>query len=80
MTRTSLQQTFLLIDISIPPQKIDIEMLQTLQSEQQDVAIVFTKIDKVSQKERAKNLKLFQQQVSKITPSSPPLFFVSTIS
>jgi GTP-binding protein len=78
--RTSLKKLFLLIDASIPPQKIDKEMLQTLTDERIDFAIIFTKIDKASQKERAKNLKLFKQEMSKITSSPPPLFFVDNTS
>lgn len=59
--RENLKQLFLLIDLSIPPQPIDLEITKTLLEEKIPFSIVFTKIDKVSQKEKAKNLKEFQK-------------------
>ena len=59
--RENLKQLFLLIDLSIPPQTIDLEITKTLLEEKIPFSIVFTKIDKVSQKEKAKNLKEFQK-------------------
>ena len=59
--RANLKQLFLLIDLSIPPQTIDLEITKTLLEEKIPFSIVFTKIDKVSQKEKAKNLKEFQK-------------------
>lgn len=62
LSRSRLQQLFLLIDLSIPPQNIDLEMGETLLEEHIPYSIVFTKIDKISQKEKSKNLKEFQKQ------------------
>ena len=76
-SRTSLKHIFLLINGSIPPQKIDLEMVQSFIEEKLPFSLVFTKIDKVSQKEFSKNQKLFKQELQKIT-STPPLFFFVT--
>ncbi|MDR0607865.1 MAG: ribosome biogenesis GTP-binding protein YihA/YsxC [Candidatus Peribacteria bacterium] len=80
MKREALKKVFLLIDASIPPQRIDIEMIQSFVEEQIDFSIVFTKHDKGTQKDRSTYLKLFKQELQKLTSTPPPLFFVSNIS
>ena len=55
-------------------------MINRLVDERINFAIVFTKIDKGSQKERSKYLKEFQQQIKKITTTLPDLFFVTNTS
>jgi GTP-binding protein len=78
--RTSLKKVFLLIDISIPPQKIDQEMIETLVAEHVNFAIVFTKIDKASQKEQHTTTKAYTTFLKKVCTVVPPLFFVSSTS
>lgn len=76
--RQTLKRLFLLIDASIPPQKIDLEMIQTLAEAKIKFALIFTKIDKSSQKLRAKYQKEFRQQLQKILPTTPiDQFFIS---
>ena len=65
-TRKTLKHTFLLIDGSIPPQKIDIEMIKCFMEEWIKFSIVFTKLDKCNQKDRSKNQKLFGEEMKKI--------------
>ena len=65
-TRKTLKHTFLLIDGSIPPQKIDIEMIKCFMEEWIKFSIVFTKLDKCNQKDRSKNQKLFSEEMKKI--------------
>lgn len=65
-TRNTLKNTFLLIDGSIPPQKIDIEMIKCFMEEWIDFSIIFTKLDKSNQKDRSKNQKLFNEEMKKI--------------
>ena len=83
-SRTSLKQIFLLIDGSIPPQKIDIEMIESFIEDRLPFSLVFTKVDKASQKEFSKNQKLFKQELQRIAVDfsiTPPLlFFVSNVS
>ncbi|MDR3169142.1 MAG: hypothetical protein LBU27_05275 [Candidatus Peribacteria bacterium] len=78
--RKTLKKLFLLIDGSIPPQKIDLEMIASLVEEQVDFALVFTKMDKGTQKERSKNLKEFQQAVKKMKTPLPDFFQISNVS
>lgn len=77
LSRSRLQQLFLLIDLSIPPQNIDLEMGETLLEEHIPYSIVFTKIDKISQKEKSKNLKEFQKQEIDTWIPFSKAFFVS---
>lgn len=78
-TRKTLKNTFFLIDWSIPPQKIDIEMIKCFMEELIDFSIVFTKLDKCNQKDRGKNKKLFDEEMKKIWLVSYEKFFVDNI-
>ena len=78
-TRKTLKNTFLLIDGSIPPQKIDIEMIKSFIDEWIIFSIVFTKLDKCNQKDRSKNQKLFNEEMKKIWLNSYKKFFVDNI-
>ena len=77
--RKSLKKTFLLIDWSIPPQKIDFEMMQCFIDENIDFAIIFTKFDKCNQKDRSKNQKIFKEEMKKIWLNSIESFSVDNI-
>ncbi|GHW02258.1 putative GTP-binding protein EngB [candidate division SR1 bacterium] len=63
--RETLKKIFLLIDASIPPQKIDLEMIDVLIDEKVSFDLVFTKIDKGTQKEKSKYLREYQSFLSK---------------
>ena len=78
-TRNTLKNTFLLIDGSIPPQKIDVEMIKCFVEEWIDFSIVFTKLDKCNQKERSKNQKLFNEKMKEIWLSSYKNFAVDNV-
>jgi len=78
-TRNTLKNTFLLIDGSISPQKIDIEMIKCFIEEWINFSIVFTKLDKCNQKERSKNQKLFDEETRKVWLNSYKKFSVDNI-
>ena len=78
-TRKTLKNTFLLIDGSIPPQKIDIEMIKCFMEEWINFSIIFTKLDKCNQKDRNKNQKLFDEEMKKIWLNSYKNFSVDNI-
>lgn len=77
--RETLKHTFLLIDWSIPPQKIDLEMIKSFLEEWIQFSIVFTKCDKSNQKERSKNQKLFKSELDKIMENLPIMFYVDNL-
>ena len=79
-SRNLLKKTFLLIDGSIPPQKIDIEMIKCFIEENIDFVLIFTKIDKCNQKTRSKNQKDFQLELSKLWLSSVKMFAIDNVT
>ena len=78
-SRKSLKKTFLLIDGSIPPQKIDFEMMQCFVEENIDFAVIFTKLDKCNQKDRSRNKKLFAENLEKSWLKDVDMLFVDNI-
>lgn len=78
-TRKTLRNTFLLIDWSIPPQKIDIEMIKCFIEEWITFTIIFTKLDKCNQKDRSKNQKLFNEEMKKIWLNTYKSFSIDNI-
>ena len=78
-SRKTIKKTFLLIDGSIPPQKIDFEMMQCFLAENIDFALIFTKLDKCNQKDRSKNQKLFNEKMKEIWLNSVKSFYVDNI-
>ena len=78
-TRDTLKKTFLLVDGSIPPQKIDFKMIKCFIEEWIDFSIVFTKFDKCNQKDRNKNKKLFDEEMRKNWLNSYDFFVVDNI-
>ena len=79
-TRKTLKNTFLLIDGSIPPQKIDLEMIDCFLEEWIKFSIVFTKLDKCNQKDRSRNQKLFNEKMREIWLNSYEKFFVNNLN
>lgn len=77
--RENLQCLFVLIDSRIEPQDSDLEFLNFLGNLQVPFAIVFTKIDKLNQSMRAKNMKAFTDEVLKNWEVLPSVFQTSAI-
>lgn len=77
--RENLQCLFVLIDSRIDPQDSDLEFLNFLGNLGVPFAIVFTKIDKLNQSMRAKNMKAFTDEVLKNWEVLPPVFQTSSI-
>ena len=78
-SRPNLLVTFLLIDWSIKPQKIDLDMISCFLDEQIKFSIIFTKIDKCNQKEFNKNLKLFDNEMKILWLENYDAFFVDNV-
>jgi GTP-binding protein len=75
--RSNLITLFVLIDSRISPQEIDMEFINQLGEWQVPFALIFTKTDKSTQREVAKNVNDFLQELSK-TWEEPPLFFLTS--
>ncbi len=78
--RENLYCVFVLIDSRIPPQANDIHFLNRLGALRIPLAIIFTKTDKVTQKQVSDNTKAFQNEILKTWEELPPLFYTSSLS
>ena len=73
--RKQLTNTFILIDSRHKPQGIDVDFINTLGAQQHPFSIVFTKIDKLSDAQRQKNLSVYKSHLlEQGWESVPPLF------
>jgi len=72
-----LSLVFILIDIRIPPQKVDLEFLNFLGFNKIPVSIIFTKMDKLNKATIEKNKTKFEKEILQKWESSPTLFLSS---
>ncbi len=77
--RENLITVFVLIDSRLSPQKIDIEFLQQLGEWGIPFNIVFTKSDKNTQSDTAKNVKSFVNKMKEDWEYIPKSFITSTV-
>jgi len=75
--RENLYCVFVLIDSRIPPQANDMEFISRLGELQIPFAIVFTKTDKVTQKQLSDNTKAFKHEMLKTWEELPQCFYTS---
>jgi len=75
--RTNLVNVFVLIDSRHSPQKIDLDFLNNLGKWEIPFALVFTKADKETQKEVARNVKAFLEAMRKTWQFLPRHFVTS---
>jgi GTP-binding protein len=77
--RENMLNLFVLIDSRIPPQEIDLQFVNQLGEWQIAFALVFTKTDKSTQSEAAKNMNKFLEALSETWEDLPPHFATSAI-
>lgn len=80
INREQLMCTFVLIDVRLEPQKIDLEFINWCGENQLPIAIIFTKADKVKSLKRQKNIKAFEDALLETWEELPPRFVTSSIS
>jgi len=80
LTRTQLLNVFVLLDSRLEPQQIDLEFMNWCGEKQIPFAMVFTKIDKLSSSELAKNLAKYKKEMLKYWDALPPVFTSSASS
>jgi GTP-binding protein len=78
--RTSLFNTFVLIDSRLEPQKIDLEFMNWCGEKEIPFSMVFTKIDKLSSSALQKNLTAYKKEMMKYWTDLPPIFTTSSES
>ena len=77
--RSNLVCFFVLVDARIPPQQLDLDFIEWLGDSNLPFVIVYTKIDKVTQKEKSKTMGLFKEELSKSWEELPLIFESSAI-
>jgi len=79
LQRPNLKIIFTLIDASIPPQAIDLDFISWLDHCHLQYALVFTKADKVNQKELNQNMQIFLDKLTEMGIKIP-LSFTTAVS
>ncbi|HEY3928369.1 MAG TPA: ribosome biogenesis GTP-binding protein YihA/YsxC [Candidatus Koribacter sp.] len=70
--RTSLALCVCIVDVSVPPQKKDLELLNWLRHAERQFAVVGTKVDRISNNQLTNNLRKLKEEllVEEILPFS----------
>lgn len=77
--RENLQLVFVLVDVRLEPQKIDIEFVNKLGEQGIPFSIIFTKADKVSKLKAEANIHAFRQRLLETWEELPPHFLTSAV-
>ena len=77
--RENLGALFVLLDSRLEPQKLDLDFINQLGEWQVPFALVFTKADKITQRETAANVKLFLNKMRESWEYLPPNFVTSAV-
>lgn len=75
--RTSLMNTFLLIDSRLEPQAIDLEFIDRMGIQALPFTLVFTKTDKLKRNELNRNIEIYKSSLSKNWDELPAIFISS---
>lgn len=78
LQREQLVNVFVLIDIRLEPQQIDLEFIDWLGSSQIPFSIVFTKADKLSTTKAKANVEKYMEELSESWEEMPPYFITSS--
>jgi len=77
--RSNLVCFFVLVDARIPPQQLDLDFIEWLGDSNLPFVIVYTKVDKVTQKEKSKNITSLKDKLSEAWEELPLIFESSAI-
>jgi GTP-binding protein len=80
INRQNLLTTFVLIDLRLPPQDIDTDIINNFGVSQLPVALVFTKQDKLKTREAETNLENYKKHLLESWEELPPMFVTSSKS
>ena len=76
----NLINLFVLIDASLPPQKIDLDFINLMGMNQIPLSLIFTKIDKISKQKLAENVQVFNNALLESWEVMPKFFKCSAIN
>jgi GTP-binding protein len=77
LQREQLVNVFLLVDVRLEPQKIDLEFIQWLGESSIPFAIVFTKADKLSAMKVSQQVETYKKVLLETWEELPPVFITS---
>ncbi len=77
LKRENLMCMMVLLDSRLTPQKIDIEFMNWLGEKGIPFVMVFTKKDKLSKKQFADNIKMYEEEMQKFWEEIPHCFYTS---
>ena len=77
LQREQLVNVFVLVDIRLEPQKIDIEFIEWLGVSSIPFAIVFTKADKLTANKARQAMEAYKKKLSETWEEMPPMFLTS---
>lgn len=77
--RSNLVCFFVLVDARIPPQQLDLDFIEWLGDSNLPFVIILTKVDKINQREKSKNLNLLKEELSKTWEDLPLIFESSAV-
>lgn len=78
--REALTNVFVLIDSRIPPQRIDLEFIEFLGTNDVPLCIVYTKTDKEKQREVMANIKAMKAALKEQWEELPPMYLTSSLT
>ena len=78
LQRKQLVNVFVLIDVRLEPQRIDLEFINWLGESSVPFAIVFTKADKLTQNKVEQNVTAYKKELSESWEELPPVFVTSS--
>ena len=76
--RENLTSLFILIDSRLPPQAIDLDFIEWAGRKDVPLALLFTKIDKLSRNDLNKNLKLYEKTLLSRWEELPTIILTSS--
>lgn len=76
--RQQLTSLFVLLDVRLPPQRIDMEFIEWLGMNGVPFAIVFTKADKLGKTALGNNVKVYLERLREQWEELPPYFISSS--
>lgn len=80
LQREQLVNVFVLVDVRLEAQKIDLEFIEWLGQSSVPFAIVFTKADKLTQNKVAQNVAAYKKVLEETWEELPPIFITSSES
>ena len=77
--RSNLVCFFVLVDARIPPQQIDLDFIEWLGDSNLPFVIALTKVDKINQTGKSRNLELLKGELSQYWEELPLIFETSAV-